>query len=79
MKVGIDRVKYANKVDFLQSLLEDDYLSMNEYLQNIMLTKPIRFRKDDILHILKCVNEERLANNPIYITEDIKQDLINIL
>ena len=52
---------------------------MNEYLQNIMLTKPIRFRKDDILHILKCVNEERLANNPIYITEDIKQDLINIL
>lgn len=79
LKVGIDRVKYANKVDFLQSLLEDDYLSMNEYLQNIMLTKPIRFRKDDILHILKCVNEERLANNPIYITEDIKQDLINIL
>ena len=79
LKVEINRVGYANKVDFLQSLLRDDHLSMHEYLQNIMLTNPISFRKDDILHIFKCVNENRLANNPIYVTEGIKQDLINML
>lgn len=51
---------------------------MNIY-KILCLLNLLDLEKDDILHILKCVNEERLANNPIYITEDIKQDLINIL
>lgn len=79
LKTGIDRLKYARKIDFLQSLLGDNDLCINKYLQNIMLTKPIDFRKDDIINIVKRVNEDRLANNPIYVTEEIKQDLINTL
>ena len=75
LEKDIDKTLYSLKINLLMSLIESNYTILDEYLSNIMLVKKQFLSKNDIDSVFSGVNETRLVNNPINITECMKDNL----
>lgn len=78
LALNVDEKKYKQKMDYLNEVLECN-INWDSYLNNLGLFRYKPIKDVDTSFLLDQVNIERLTNNPVIVTENIKLQLLNYL
>lgn len=79
LKKEVDSMKYNSKMEILIEILDNKNIDWKNYLANIGLFSCKRMKDCKVSFLLDKVNIDRLTNNPVECTDEIRTELLKSL